>query len=370
MTATLFTIFLRLLLWGTAALALVLAAAAMWLAEQILAAPLEPLAIETPLTLQVEAGTSAHSLLARLEREGRLDRAWRMRLWLRWRGQGGHIEQGEYLLLPGSTPLALFEDLRTGRVVRHTLTLIEGWRFSQVRAAIAAHPVLVDDTAGLEAAALMAAVGLAELSPEGRFFPAIYDFKRGEGALSVLRRAAARLEAELEQAWSGRDQAVDAVLPGPDAALILASLVEKETAAPAERPLIAGVFLRRLALGMRLQTDPSVIFGLGDAFDGDLKRSHLKADGPYNTYTRAGLPPTPIALVGRAALEAALRPAAGETLYFVSRGDGTHVFSDSYDKHLEYVRRYQAPRGRQRRRLATLTIRCMCRGSRRAWWGT
>jgi UPF0755 protein len=339
----------RLFVWGATFALVVLTVAGLWLAEQVARAPLEPLALEAPTSLQVAPGTTARSLLARLEAEGRLTGTWRMRLWLRWRGQGGLIQAGEYLLRPGTTALGLFEDLRLGRVLRHELTLIEGWRFAQVRAALAAHPVLLPDAATLDDAALMAAIGAAGRSPEGLFFPASYAFVRGEGALAVLRRAHERLERELEQAWSGRDPGVDAVLRTPYEALILASLVEKETAAAAERPLIAGVFLRRLALGMRLQTDPTVIFGLGAAFDGDLKRVHLESDGPYNTYTRPGLPPTPIALVGRAALEAAVRPAGGEALYFVARGDGTHEFSESYERHLEFVRRFQGG-GRQRLR--------------------
>jgi len=332
---------LRGLVYGGLAGLLALGVTVAWLAERVLEAPLEPLNIDTPLTLEIRPGTTAHGLLSRLEGEGRLQRTWRMRLWLRWRGQGGHIQAGEYRFPPGTTALGLFEDLRQGRVLRHELTLIEGWRFTRVRAALADHPVLVHDATGLDDAMLMAAIGAPDRSPEGRFFPDTYAFVRGEGELAVLRRAHLRLEAELQAAWSARDRAVDAMLRGPEDALVLASLIEKETGTAAERPLIAGVFLRRLALGMRLQTDPAVIFGLGAAFDGDLRRSHLEADTPWNTYTRAGLPPTPIALVGRAALEAAVRPSLGEALYFVSRGDGTHAFSDTYNQHLKFVRKFQ-----------------------------
>jgi UPF0755 protein len=225
--------------------------------------------------------------------------------------------------------------------VRHEVRLIEGWRFSQVRAALAADRVLVHDTEGLDDSAVMAALGEGGRSPEGLFFPDTYAFTRGEGELALLTRARVRLEAQLAAAWSERDPSVEAVLAGPYDALILASIIEKETAAPPERPLIASVFVRRLAIGMRLQTDPTVIFGLGEAFDGNLRRSHLQADGPYNTYTRTGLPPTPIALVGRAALQAAVQPSEGKALYFVSRGDGTHYFSENYQQHLKAVREFQ-----------------------------
>jgi len=223
--------------------------------------------------------------------------------------------------------------------VRHRFTMVEGWSMRDLRAALARAPLVEDDVAALDDAALMAKLGRDGVPAEGRFLPETYVFVRGDRTSALLGRAADAMDQALALAWAERSSELP--LQRPEDLLILASIIEKETGKPSERPEIAGVFTRRLRIGMRLQTDPTVIYGLGDAFDGNLRRRDLRADTPFNTYTRTGLPPTPIAMPGVAALEAAARPLDGDTLYFVSRGDGSHQFSRSYAEHREAVRRYQ-----------------------------
>ena len=249
------------------------------------------------------------------------------------------LQAGEYALAPELTPEAILRKLVEGDVLRHRFTVVEGWSMRELRAALAADPVLKDDLAGLDDAALMARLGRAGVPAEGRFLPETYLFVRGDRAVALLGRAAEAMDRALAEAWAGREPGLP--LASPDELLTLASIIEKETGKASERPEIAGVFVRRLRLGMRLQTDPTVIYGLGAAFDGNLRRRDLRTDTPFNTYTRAGLPPHAIALPGRAALQAAARPAPGETLFFVSRGDGSHHFSRTYAEHREAVRRYQ-----------------------------
>lgn len=249
------------------------------------------------------------------------------------------LQAGEYALAPELTPEAILRKLVEGDVLRHRFTVVEGWSMRELRAALAADPVLKDDLAGLDDAALMARLGRAGVPAEGRFLPETYLFVRGDRAVALLGRAAEAMDRALAEAWAGREPGLP--LASPDELLTLASIIEKETGKASERPEIAGVFVRRLRLGMRLQTDPTVIYGLGAAFDGNLRRRDLRTDTPFNTYTRAGLPPHAIALPGRAALQAAARPAPGETLFFVSRGDGSHHFSRTYAEHSEAVRRYQ-----------------------------
>jgi len=249
------------------------------------------------------------------------------------------LQAGEYALSPALSPEAILRKLVEGDVVRYRFTLVEGWSMRDLRAAIARDPVLEDDVGGLDDGALMARLGRSGVPAEGRFLPETYQFVRGDAASEVLRRAAEAMDAALAEAWSARR--ADLPLDTPEQLLTLASIIEKETGQARERPEIAGVFVRRLRIGMRLQTDPTVIYGLGAAFDGNLRRRDLQADTPFNTYTRAGLPPHPIALPGRAALMAAAQPLDGETLYFVARGDGSHAFSRTYAEHREAVRRYQ-----------------------------
>ena len=249
------------------------------------------------------------------------------------------IQVGEYAIDPSLSPRALIGKLVRGDVIRHRFTIVEGWSMRDLRAAIGRHGVLEDDVAGIDDAALMDALGRAGVPAEGRFLPETYLFTRGDTASAVLDQAADAMDAALAEAWAARQD--DLPLASPEELLTLASIIEKETGKASERPEIAGVFVRRLNIGMRLQTDPTVIYGLGAAFDGNLRRVDLQTDTPFNTYTRFGLPPHPIAMPGRAALMAAAGPLDGETLYFVARGDGSHHFSRTYAEHREAVRRYQ-----------------------------
>jgi UPF0755 protein len=229
--------------------------------------------------------------------------------------------------------------LAEGRVHQRRFVLLEGWRLADVRAALARAPKLERRPEVQDDAALMAALGRPELAPEGRFFPDSYDYAAGDSDLDLLARAFARMETVLAEEWADRLGGLP--LADPHEALVLASLIEKETGVVAERALIGGVFTRRLERGMRLQTDPSVIYGLGADFDGNLTRADLRTPHPWNTYVHRGLPPTPIAMPGRAAIRAALRPAEGDALYFVARGDGSSEFSATLEAHNAAVRRFQ-----------------------------
>jgi len=334
---------LKRLLPGFAALAL--AGLAAWLGwqqyeRQWLQAPLASLT--EPVTFEVPRGASLASVARELEKAGLIDRP---RTWLRHGVRAGlatRIQAGEYRLVPGTTPGMLLDQFVAGDVVLHMLTVPEGWTFRQALAAIQAHPEVSVELRDLADAELMGRLGLGTQDPEGLFFPDTYRFPRGTSDRVLLMQAHARLQAELDDAWTKRSP--DLPLASAYEALILASLVEKETAASDERPLIAGVFVNRLRRGMRLQTDPSVIYGLGAAFDGNLRRRDLVEDTPYNSYTRAGLPPTPIALVGRQALDAATRPATTRALYFVAtgRGDGRHFFAETLIEHNANVSRHLA----------------------------
>ena len=261
----------------------------------------------------------------------------------------GRIQVGEYALDPGQSPRDLLVAMRDGDVLNYRFTIVEGWNIRQLRAALARTTPLEQETGELDDAALMEALGHAGQHPEGRFLPETYVYTRGDSDLDVLRRAHDAMDRALAAAWEARADALP--LGSADEALVLASIVEKETGAPEERARIAGVFVRRLEKGMRLQTDPTVIYGIGEAYDGNITRAHLEQDTPYNTYVRAGLPPTPIAMPGADALRAATQPAEGEALYFVAIGDGSgrHVFSDSLAEHRVAVREYLA-RYRERQR--------------------
>ncbi len=252
------------------------------------------------------------------------------------------LQVGEYEVSRGLTPRALLRRMAEGRVVQHRITIVEGWTVRELRAALAKAEPLRHTTGDLSDAQLMEKLGHAGQHPEGRFLPETYHYTRGTTDLDVLKRAYAAMQAALSRAWEAR--ARDTPLKTQDEALTLASIVEKETGVKSERPQIAGVFSRRLKLGMLLQTDPTVIYGMGSTYDGDIRRRDLGVDTPYNTYRRAGLPPTPIALPGRAALEATVRPAPGDALYFVSRGDGSHVFSASLSEHNRAVACHQLRR--------------------------
>jgi UPF0755 protein len=300
-----------------------------------------PLALpEEGLVLEVPPGTNLKVLAARLQAQGVLRSADYLYWHARWKQLAHRIRAGEYRVEHGITPVQLLEQLVEGKVLLHTLTLVEGWSFQQMMAAIAASDVLRQDLQGLSAGQVMERIGQPGIHPEGRFFPDTYAFPRGTSDTDFLRRAFRRMQQELAEAWEQRAKE-DAVVQTPEQALILASIIEKETGVPEERPEIAGVFSRRLRMGMKLQTDPTVIYGMGERYQGNIRRKDLREDTPYNTYVHKGLPPTPICMPGRAAIDAALNPEDGKTLYFVSRGDGSHVFSATLEQHNAAVRKYQ-----------------------------
>ena len=249
------------------------------------------------------------------------------------------IKPGDYEITRGMTPRALLDKLVRGDRIVLALTLLEGWTFKQVRNALAKADHLRPDTRDMSPGDIMKALGKPGVHPEGRFFPDTYNYAKNSSDLAVLRQSMQLMDKRLEAAWEARAPGLP--LKSADEALILASIVEKETGQATDRPEIAGVFINRLRIGMRLQTDPTVIYGLGDQFDGNLRRQDLTTDTPWNTYTRAGLPPTPIAMPGRASLIAAVQPAATRSLYFVARGDGSSHFSGSLDEHNRAVNKYQ-----------------------------
>ncbi|MGZ5193858.1 MAG: endolytic transglycosylase MltG [Ramlibacter sp.] len=259
--------------------------------------------------------------------------------WFRVSGEGRRIKAGSYELETGITPRRLLAKLARGEESLRAVTLVEGWNFRQLRAALAKEETLKPDTRGLADEAIMAMLGRPAQHPEGRFFPDTYTYAKGSSDVAVLRRAMRAMDKRLTAAWAMRSP--QAVAKTPDEALILASIVEKETGKAEDRPLVAAVFNNRLRVGMPLQTDPTVIYGMGAAFDGNLRKKDLQADTPWNTYTRAGLPPTPISMPGKASLLAAVQPAPSNALYFVSRGDGSSHFSASLDEHNRAVNKYQ-----------------------------
>ena len=292
--------------------------------------------------LEVPKGTTPTRTFNRLEAEGVIKDAFWIRVYWRFNLAGQPLHSGEYRMQPGMTVEGLIDSWKRGDVVQYSVTLVEGWNFHQVRAALAKDEKLEQTLEGLSDAQVMEKLGHPGIFPEGRFFPDTYRFVRGMSDLELLKTAYERLDEVLAREWNQR--ATDLPYADPYQALIMASLVEKETGVPQERGQIAGVFVRRMALGMLLQTDPTVIYGLGDRYSGKLTRAHLKEATPYNTYMISGLPPTPIAMVGREAIHAALNPVSGSSLYFVARGDGSHVFSDDLDAHNNAVREYQLKR--------------------------
>ncbi|RZS35785.1 UPF0755 protein [Corticibacter populi] len=257
--------------------------------------------------------------------------------WLRVSGEGVQVKAGYYEFESGVTPRRVIERLVKGEQSLLPMTIVEGWNFRQLRALLAQMPI-THETAELNDAQIMARLGREGVHPEGRFFPDTYMFARGSSDLAILRQAMEAMDRMLEAAWSQRDRNLP--LKSPDEALILASIVEKETGLHTDRGRIAGVFINRIRRGMLLQTDPTVIYGLGEDFDGRLRRRHLDTDSPWNTYTRAGLPPTPIAMPGKASLLAAVQPEKTTALYFVARGDGTSQFSDTLQEHNRAVNQY------------------------------
>jgi UPF0755 protein len=299
-----------------------------------------PLALAQPVVeVSIERGTSPRAVAQAWVDAGVRTSPELLYQWFRWSGDAPRIRAGSYEVHTGVTPRELLDKMVRGDEVLEAVRLIEGWTFRQFRAALAAAPNLRPTIAGLSDADVMAAIGAPGKPAEGWFFPDTYLYSRGVSDLTVLKRAHAAMQRHLDAAWAARADGLP--LKSPDEALILASIVEKETGVEADRRLVAGVFVNRLRIGMRLQTDPTVIYGLGETFDGNLTRRHLETDGPYNTYTRAGLPPTPIAMPGLASLRAAVNPEPTKALYFVARGDGSSVFSESLDAHNRAVNRYQ-----------------------------
>ncbi|MEX2259790.1 MAG: endolytic transglycosylase MltG [Woeseia sp.] len=302
--------------------------------------------LEQPLTLPSEGaafGIEPGAGLARVSEQLSADGIISHPRLLRWYGQlsgQAAIKAGEYRLAPGLTSKSLLRKFVAGDVLLHALTIVEGWNVRELLQALANHPALSQTMTDADWPELLEAIGAGYDHPEGLFLPETYHFPRGTPDRDILRQAYALLEAALADEWESR--ATGLPLESPYEALILASIIEKETGRADERARIAGVFVRRLEQGMRLQTDPTVIYGLGDEFDGNLTRQHLQSYTDYNTYRRGGLPPTPIALAGRAAIHAALNPADGTELYFVATGlgDGSHRFSDTIEEHNAAVRVY------------------------------
>jgi len=292
-----------------------------------------------PVGFEIPAGSGLRAAIRQMERAGVEPGRLRFELLARAAGRAGAIKAGNYEISSGVTPLELLDQITRGLVTQAEITFIEGWTFLQLRAALDQSLDLRHDSRGMSDAALLERIGASESHPEGLFFPDTYLFARHSSDLAVLRRAYRAMQRHLVEEW--RQRAADLPYKTPYDALILASIVEKETGRGADRGEIAGVLVNRLRIGMALQTDPAVIYGLGERFDGNLKRVHLTTDGPYNTYTRRGLPPTPISLPGLAAMRATLQPARTKALYFVSRGDGTTQFSRSLEEHNRAVSKHQ-----------------------------
>ena len=303
-----------------------------------------PVAIrQYPVEVEIPRGAGFRAAVEQLERSGVSMRRYEFELLARSTGKVRDIKAGSYEIAQPVTPIQLLQKLTRGDVTQAEVRLIEGWSFAQFRAALDASPDLRHDTKGMDDAQILERLRAAEKHPEGLFFPDTYLFGKGSSDLAVLRRSYRAMARHLRAEWEGRDAKVP--YRSPYEALIMASIIEKETGQSGERDLIGGVLVNRLRIGMRLQVDPTVIYGLGPSFDGNLKRSHLTEDGPYNTYTRAGLPPTPIAMPGLASLRSATRPGKTDAMYYVSKNDGSSHFSRTLEEHNRAVTRYQL-RGR------------------------
>lgn len=299
-----------------------------------------PLALPaTPFEFTLKQGSSLKSVAREMKQAGLLGQAWPF-VWLgRLHGSSGQLKAGQYSLDRDVSPMELLQIITRGEVIQSQTSIIEGWAFRQLRAALNANPDIAHDTLNLTDTEILQRIGATESHPEGLFFPDTYKFAAGSSDLAILGSAYQTMQQRLQEVWATR--APDLPLQTPYQALILASIVEKETGTADDRAMIAGVFMNRLRRGMLLQTDPTVIYGLGETFDGNLRKRDLLADTAYNTYIRGGLPPTPIALPGMAALQATLHPAQTDALYFVARGDGSSHFSSSLTEHNRAVSQYQ-----------------------------
>lgn len=329
----------RWIIGASIALTTMVAGTAIWL-YLWLHRPLD-LASDTVET-SIELGTSPRNIANAWVQAGVRTPPWLLYEWFRWSGESRRIRAGSYEIDRQTTPVSLLGIMVRGDESKAFVRLIEGWTLQQFRAELARAEALKPTTAAMSDAELMAALGDASTPAEGRFYPDTYSYSKGSTDLAVLRRAHRAMQQRLAAAWAER--ASDTPLRTPDEALTLASIVEKETGQPEDRGKVAAVFINRLRIGMPLQTDPTVIYGLGDAFDGNLRKRDLQADTPYNTYTRNGLPPTPISMPGKASLLAAVRPQPSRALYFVARGDGSSEFSEDLAAHNRAVNKFQ--RGR------------------------
>lgn len=302
----------------------------------------QPLQLEQEQPLIVAEGATPRTLIHELEQEGIIEGALWLRLMWRFQQHTPAVQVGEYAMVPGMTMQDLLDKWHTGDMIQHRITLVEGWTFARFRKALADNEVLEHTLADHSNERIMEELGRSGVHPEGRFYPDTYQFTRGQTDLDILRKAGKRLEEVLAEEWEKRSEKLP--YKTPDDALVMASIIEKETGVASERPAIAGVFVRRLDMGMLLQTDPTVIYGMGDAYQGRITRADLQRPTAYNTYVNAGLPPTPIAMVGREAIHAALHPEEGDALYFVAKGDGSHQFSRTLQEHNNAVRKYQLKR--------------------------
>ena len=310
-----------------------------WFVLELFSFKRNPIHLDQEQVFVVESGASLNKIAYALQAEGLIEHPRYLTLLGRLHGHAAKLKAGEYLLKPGMKPLEVLDKIVAGDVVQYSLTVVEGWSFRQMLQAIQAQEKLQHTLTGLTDTQIMQQLGAAGEHPEGRFMPETYSFPAGMTDLDFLKRAYSVMQKRLEQEWQQR--AAGLPYETPYDALIMASIIEKETAVPSERKQIAGVFVRRLQKNMRLQTDPTVIYGLGEQFDGNLRRNDLLRDTPYNTYTRHGLPPTPIALPSAESIHAALHPAEGDSLYFVAKGDGSHFFSATLEQHINAVRQYQ-----------------------------
>ena len=325
--------FLALLLIAVGIVAVTYLTARAWVA-----APIEQLTEAT--VYEVPRGAALRTVLNDLQRRNLIEHPRTLAAWLRFMHKNYSLKAGEYELQPGMSPLDIAELFHSGKVLLYRLTVVEGATTADFRKLIAADPKLIDTAQDLSGEALMEKLGSPYPHPEGLFFPDTYRFAKGASDLEILRQAHARMVSELDSAWASRDPAVP--LANAYEALILASIVEKETGLASERAQIAGVFVNRLRKSMRLQTDPTVIYGMGAAYDGNIRKVDLQRDTPYNTYTRSGLPPTPICLPGADSIRAAVRPESTDALFFVAtgKGDGSHYFSRTLEEHNAAVQRY------------------------------
>jgi UPF0755 protein len=324
--------FLKRLLWLCAGLAA--AFAVWWFGYARL-----NMTIASPVQFSLKEGSSLRSAARQMHEAGALSTPLQFELLARIAGHASRVQAGNYEIRGALSPRDLLEMITSGARGQDQITLIEGWTFSQLRAALDAHPALKHETSGATEAEMIARLHIPQPSAEGWFLPDTYYFPHGGSDAALLLRAHRAMQTQLAALWHARADGLP--LANAYEALILASIIEKETGQPAERAMIAAVFANRLKIGMKLQTDPTVIYGLGQAFDGNLRKRDLLADGPYNTYTRDGLPPTPIALPGLASLAAALNPAPAKALYFVARGDGSSYFSNNLAEHERAVTKYQ-----------------------------